>query len=553
MSRKLLLFLTNDQLTAYLWERGGLAAASPAFSSDEAGHEAFSRHLAGLRNIPVYLLADLIEEDFQRENLPHVMGRSRNNLIQRRLGQIYRDTPYRQATPQGREEYGRKDDRMLFSALTNADLLKPWVATILKQKAPLAGIYSPALLSPFLIKKLGLVSDHLLLVTHQSGGLRQSYFQGAYLKFSRLTPLIGYDSVTSALKDSDFLRAEARERSYAEIVAQETAKTQQFLLGTRLLPRGETLNVAILADSEGRRKLEAACPDTIDRTHLFLDPANTLSRFRGKSPAPIALSDSLFLSLLGRNAPAGHYALPEQTRYFRLWQLRIALYVLSAGTVTGGLLLAGSNSLEAVQYYLQTRQLAAEAQAVQAQYQIFIRGMMPTAASPQNMKAAVEIEQMISRNAPSSSPLLGTVSQALNALPQIRIDQLQWQASEKSEAATAPADAGQPQAALNPAPHAAAGETELAPPAILVGIPRKPYQVLLLEGEVVSFGQDFRAALENVRQFAAELGKNPLVQVQITRSPFDARPAVKLEGVSGNENPDAKALFSLKLTWEPGT
>jgi len=531
--RKHLLFITNDQLTAYLWERGGLAAGNTAFGNDEAGHEAFSLYLAGMRNTPVYLLADLIEEDFQRENLPHVTGRSRKNLIQRRLGQIYRDTPYRQATPQGREEYGRKDDRTLFSALTNAELLKPWVATILKQKASLAGIYSPALLSPVLVKKLGMVCDHLLLVTHQSGGLRQSYFQGAFLKFSRLTPLIGHDPV-----------------AVADIMAQETAKTQQFLNGARLLPHGETLNVAILARGEELRQLQTVCPDTPAMPHSFLDLEDA-ARLLGQKPLTNTFCDPLLLSLLGRSAPAGHYALPEQTRYFRLWQLRIALYALSAGAVAGGLLLAGSNSLEAMQNYLQYRQMAVEAQATQAQYRIVIRSMPPTAASPQNMKAAVEIEQMISRNAPTPTPLLAIVSQALDALPQIRIDQLQWQVAEKPETALAPANLQPP--AGTPLPQPAASGAELAPSAHLFGIPQKPYQILLIDGEVMPFRNDYRTALESVRSLAAELGKNKHLRVEVTRQPLDIRPVSTLEGKAGFDPADAKALFSLKLTWAPGT
>ncbi|MDP3483596.1 MAG: hypothetical protein Q8S05_09850, partial [Sulfuricella sp.] len=77
--RRQLLYLTNDQLTAYQWEKGSHSAGR-SFPNDETGWEAFSRHLAGSQNTPIYLLADLIEEDFQRDSLPHVLGRSRRAL-----------------------------------------------------------------------------------------------------------------------------------------------------------------------------------------------------------------------------------------------------------------------------------------------------------------------------------------------------------------------------------------------------------------------------------------------------------------------------------------
>jgi hypothetical protein len=528
MFRRQLLYLTNDQLTAYRWEKGRLSAGL-GFSNDESGREDFSLFLAGSQNIPTYLLADLVEEDFQRDTLPHVQGSSRRALVQRRLGQLYRDTPYRQATQQGREDYGRKDDRMLFSALTNVELLKPWLDAILKQKTPLTGIYSPALLSATLIKKLGLASDNLLLVTHQSSGLRQSFFQGSALKFSRLTPL-----------------ADHSPDAVADTAARETANTQQFLASARLLPRDAILDAVVLAHGESLQRLQSACRDTTTMVHRFIDLADAGASLGLKNPDSNALCDSLFLFLLGQAIPASHYAQAEQTRYFRLWNVRLILHFLSACVVSGALVSAGSNSFDALQHYRQSQQLTLETHVAQSQYQAIMLSLPHTAASPQNMKAAVNIEQMVSRNAPDPVQLLGIVSRALDALPQIRVNLLHWQVSTKVET---PGISQQPEVA--PAPQPGVAGKEIPPAATVIGIPKKPDQVLLIEGEVMPFENDYRTALESVSLFAAELRKNKPLKVEITQSPLDIRPSEKLSGKAGDENADSKAQFKLKLIFRP--
>lgn len=529
MFRKQLLYLGNDQLTAYQWEHGALSAGHH-FANNPEGWEALSRHLGGPKALPVYLLADLIEEDFQRESLPHVLGRSKKAMVQRRLNQFYRDTPYRQAIHQGREEYGRRDDRLLFSALTNAELLKPWVDAILGQKAPLAGIYSPALLSTMLVKKLGLACDHLLLITHQSGGLRQSYFQGNDLKFSRLTPILDHEPA-----------------AVAEVVGRETDKTQQFLNSARLLPRGETLRAVVIDSRERLEALVASRDDTPTLAHRFLDVTEAANMLGLKQTAPIALCDLLFLHLLGSRTPASHYALPEQTRYFTLWQARVALYILSLGVLAGALLSAGSNSLDAIGLYLQGQQLAVEARAEAARHPAIVRSIPPTVASPHNMKAAVVIDQMISSNAPVPAELLKIVSQALDRLPQIQINQLNWRVSQTPDANAEPQEPQQPP----PSPQPAAGSAEPAPPAALLGIPGKPYQILVLEGEVTPFRQDYRTAMESVSQLAAELGKQPQLQVRIIRQPLDTRLSSRLEGRASGEDAEAHASFALQLIRRP--
>jgi len=531
MFRKQLLYLTNDRLTAYTWERGALAGGR-AFDNDEAGREALSSHLAGAPEIPVYVLADLIEEDFQRENLPHVLGRTRHALVQRRLGQLYRDTPYRQATLQGREKEGRKDDRALFSALTNAELITPWVDAILEQQAALAGIYSPTLLSAALVKKFDLACDHLLLVSFQSGGLRQSYFQGPYLKFSRLTPLADHSPLLSSS------------------AAEEIARTQQFLSSSRLLSYGKPLDVAILAPREGLPQLQAVCRDTPALVHRFLALEDAAQRLGLKTSTRHPLGDQLFLGLLGSGTPAGNYALPAQTRFFRLRQARIALYVLSFASLAGGLLWAGSDVLSSLEFRQQSQQLALETRTALTRQQAIMRSLPPTATSPANMKAAVDIDRMISHNAPNPVVLLGIVSRALDTLPQIRINQLHWQASEGA-AASDPANLQQP--AARPMPQPGPGGAEPAPPAVLIGIPQKPHQNLLIEGEVAPFQNDYRAALESVRQLADELRKTKLLQVEITQTPLDIKPAAKLQGTAGTEDAAALARFAMRLVMKPDT
>lgn len=524
MFRKQLLYLTNDRLTTHLWEKGELFGGD-AFLNDAAGWEAFSRHLAATPNIPVYLLADLIEEDFHRDSLPHVIGGTKKTLAQRRLGQLYRDTPYRHAEQQGRQTEGRRDDIMLFSALTNAELLKPWLDALIRQKSPLAGIYSPALLSRIILKKLDLTRNHLLLVTQQSCGVRQSYFQQTHLKFSRLTSLTEDDTA-------------------AATVAQETAKIQQFLASARLLPRGEAMDVVVLGHGEDLPLLQEACRGTPALSYHFLALEDAARSLGVGNPAAVTLCDPIFLHLLGRGAPASHYTLPEKTWFFELWQARAALYGLGLASLAGGVLWTGANSVKAVEFYLQSRQLELETRIAQAQHQTLIRGLPPTAASPQNMKAAVETEQMIARNAPRPAALIGAISQALDAFPQIRVNQLKWQASENSGEAEAGQQAQPPMA----------GRGENPPPsAILVGIPRRPYQTVLIEGEVAPFRNDYRTALENVRLFAAELGKNKSLEVSVTRQPLDTRPDVRLEGSAGGEAAGAKAGFALKLVLKPDT
>ncbi len=522
---KHLLYLNNNQLTASLWAKG-IQSPVQTFNNFASGWLQFSEYLKVHRDVPVYLLTDLVEEDFQNENIPHVFGPAKQNLIQRRLANLYRDTPYREASQQGRENEGRRDDKMLFSALTNAQLLKPWLDALLKEKIDVAGIYSVALLNPLLFKKLDFGKESTLLVTHQSSGIRQSYFHDGYLRFSRLAPETAWSA-----------------QAIAEFAESEIVKIRQFLASTRLMARGAAINIVVVADTKIIECLRPLSSDAEGMRYRFIDLNEAQPVFGLPKLPDLALCDSLFLSLLASRRIPAHYTTFEQTRLHNLSQVRGAFKLLSALTIAVAVIWASGNILDAFHMSNLTKRAKQETQQTLANYQATTSSMPVTVANPHEMKAAVDVARMIKHNGPTLTPMLTVVSHALDILPQIKIHELNWQTNETDGAA--------PDASAAPALTPVA-PGEVAPLASsLIGIPTKPVETLMLEGEVIPFNNDYRTALESVRRFTLELQKDTHVRLEVTKPPLDIRPSVKLESQTGNDTDLAKPRFSLKLVWRP--
>jgi hypothetical protein len=521
---KHLFYLTSDQLCAYLWQ-GGKLTGGIAFSSDRAGIDDFMDYVDSHRAIPVYILADLIEEDFQRVLVPHVGGRAGRQLMQRRLLQQYRETPFRHHEVQGRDAGGRRDDQVLLSALTNPSAVQPWVDALEALKMPLAGLYSTTLMSEDLVRKLALRDEHLLLVTQQSAGWRQSYFQNGMLKFSRLTPAID--------RDGDPVN-----------VGAETAKTQQFLTSVRLLGRGSVLHAVVVAPAAASAGLDAQCEDGPETMFRFMSLENVAARVglaseEGKVAALAArLAEPMLLALLARRGPDTHYTLGPLQRYFKLWRARLNLYVVAGVLTACCALWTGINLWHYQQATGAEARLKAEATQYDQRYRAVMAAMPPRVTSTANMRAAVNVERMLATQAPSPLDMTIMVSQALEAAPQIRLLQLDWKVN-------LPASPQQP----------AQGQDDTGATPIssqLAGIPGKAPQALLLEAEVIAGQDDYRGAVDNMNRFAKALAQHPNLTVEIDKPPLDTRSSVKLSGKAGAQAAaPTRAKFSLNLVWKP--
>jgi len=549
---KQVFYLANDQLWSYRWTHGrpGPGQLSPGrtYGAGKSDLATFASALAGHEEQPAWLVTDLIEEDYQRDTLPHVTGKPGRALRARKLHQLYRETPYRCAVVQSRDEDGRRDDHVLFHALTNPAALSPWVQTLEDNRVPLAGIVSLTALSGALLKPLRLDDDHLLLVSAQSAGLRQSYFHHGHLKFSRLTPAVDRDGVA------------------VNIVA-ETEKTQQFLTSTRLVARGELLVACVLTGEGQLPQLQALCTDRAELAYHFVTLAQA-SRSLGLAHSvddnADGLAEPLLLALLAKSTQAANkaagggdaigYPLGDAGRFYQLWRVRRGLRAASAVTLAVAVLWLGANLTGAWSAIAGRSALRTETAALQARYHALKAALPASAERPENMKAAAQIDALVTAHGPMPAPLLAIVSRALDEVPDIVLTALTWQAGP-------PMAAGGTAAASGNGPGNGPGDG--GPPSSLIGVPAAPPQTLRIEAEVALPSSDYRAVQDSVTRFAQDLARTPRLQVAMEQPPLDLRPTMKLSGKAASEAagetgtrdggaaPAARAKFILQLVWNP--
>ncbi len=485
-----LLFLSADTFHASTWQ-GGTLGEPQHFSNDANGRERFSAFLKEHPE-PAYLLVDVIEEDFRLETVPHLIGPARKELLARKFEQFYRGTPFREATVLQRQKEGRRDDEMLFSALTNPARISPWLDTLLANHTPLVGIYSLPNITTPLVRSIA--SDHVLLLSwEKDAGLRQTYFKNRRLHFSRLIPVSG-------------------DNAFSASVATETPRTQQYLKSLSLPPPGEVLDVYIICHAKDRLELQAHLESSSELRYTYLDIQELGKRLKDSSPLADSDATPLFLHLLASDPPATHYANASHTHYYLLCQLRNALFGLAAAITAASALWSAIAFWQGREYVAETEPLQMQAQQLLQQTHQIQQGFANTNVPATDMKTAVLLTRKLDQYSPPPEQILNELTRVLDKYTQIRIDKLAWQASA--------ADAA-------PSPY--------------------PAQLITLDGELLGFGSDYRKALNYLDRF-----QQALVQRGYTASALTLPLDVSSKGsISGDARMDESkpAQFTLKIIW----
>jgi len=510
---KRIFFITTERLRVFHFD--GQLSEPIEFIADEQGLTDFSQYLQHYPTESVAVLVDMVEEDFREESIPHVFGGDRQAVVSTRLNRIFRDATYSHTLFQGRESQGRRDDRVLFTALIRPDLLAPWMGQLSKHKTPLAGIYSLPLISGDLCKQLKIDRHYVLLVSLQSsGGLRQTYFHDGQLRVSRLAVL-----------------PDPSPEKYTAVLLAEIERFRRYLNSLRLLPSDEALDVYILGSERVREEVERHSQTSITAQHHVLSLREVARKLGIRGDYNSRFSDNIFAHLLARKTPANQYAPESQTRYFRMHKLRRGMLAASILILIAGLGWSAANVVDGLSAMQDTKSLREQAKFYQTRYDRARSRLPQTPAGTRVMQHVVEAAQELRLYRTSPLDTMSVLSVGLDAFPQIQLDEINWHTQIRGKG-TSNTDN------LN-------GTQETA---LIADGTAWLQQQALIRAHIKPFDGDYRKALDTVRQFAQFLRQVPGVeQVQVESLPLDIGPESSMSGNVEGAGKNAKAEFTLSV------
>jgi len=526
MANKLLIGISAQGALVADW-RGSRIAECQAFAHDDAGLAAYKEHLARFSNVPVEIMVDAVEEDYRFETLPHVSGGDRTELVNRKLKQHYRNTPYIAAVLLGRETDKRRDDRYLFSALTNPELITDWLQPVIAHGLPVAGVYLLPMVSAELLEKLGARAANQLVVAQHANGLRLTFFRDRRFRLSRLTR-------------GDSGRAENRVRYFAE----EISNTRLYLHALRTMTLDESLSVLLIDRTDELAEVAAG----VSRENPSLECARL---GRAELASRIGISESLldispyviYLHLLGLKAPRSNLAPAAVTAGHRRYRMRRGLYAGCGALIAAIVAWTGANLYQAMALRGETEDAARLTASLSAQYQEITRQFPQAPASAENLKKTVEIAQKLRESVHTPQRMMALVSRALEASPTIIVREFGWKYGSTEIAAEGGAraiTAGAPTATPGGAPGA---------PALF----RR--ESALIDGEIRPFRGDYRSAIVTINGLVSRLSEEPdVAEVRIVKLPLNVNPSASLSG-NTLDNPEqagnATAEFKLLIVLKP--
>jgi hypothetical protein len=505
-----LLFVDASGLAACRWQEGHVYEEGE-FGADDAGHAAFAEYLGRHRGSLFYLVADVAEEGFQIEDVPYVQGRDRSALIRRKLGQYFYGTPLALAVSLGRAKEGRRDEKVLFAALTRPQHIEPWLETLRRLELPLAGLYSLPMALTSLAAAVGGRYRQFLMISITRSGLRQTLFEDGKLRFSRLTPL-----ATGSMEET----------SVASAI--ESSKMYQYLAGQRLISRSATLPVLVLAHPQQAAAFRARCHDTDELRFELVDLAAEAARHGLKTPPTDSRGERLFLHLLMRHPPQHQFAPPAERHFYWLWQLRFALRSAGVVALVAGLLVAAKQFADHYILHEDIGQLRTQAESSQRRYDSIMQTLPKIPISADNLRALISRYDTLAAHNPGPEPTYLRLSEALRDSPKVELVSLNWVLDNSADAGMAPTAADRP-----PAGDAGGGD---------------PFAIVDLHGTLpLGMAGNHRTQREAIEQFAARLRQDGAFQVRIVSQPFEIDPAKALKSGDESGARSEAPRFSLRL------
>lgn len=510
-------YVTQDSLSVWAQRHGALERVA-VFADDDEGLHEFDVYIAQFPQQTSAMLIDVIEEEFALETIPKLGIRDRKSLIDRRRQRKYRRTTYSLSQYQGKSDHSSDEYSVLHSAISNHELLDPWLQVVLRHQVPLSGVYSVPLMAPNVFKKLFHTSLPALFVApHQGNRLRQVFINDGDLKSARLSQSPGID-----------------DDAHAQFIVTEARRSRRYLERLRLLSGMEILEVCVVASAEIAERLEVLAEDEASMQFSFIDHETAAGKMHMHAQVPSVSFEMVYLAALFQGRQKDSYANSGENSYWIMRRLRHAIIGMSTGIAAACAAFAAFYFSDA--WLLQSRVSEIQSQVTQLT-ETFRREhdkFNPIQAGSHEMKLAVDTGDYILRNRLPVPWVMNQLGTVLGDYPGIHVRELNWLAESPP-----PPDQAVSRRRDRPMPVA-------IPEVISVGAE--------ITADIRPFDGDMRKAFARIDELAADLqARTDFSRAVTVEYPLNASTSAAVTGEIGVALTEY-ARFRIRVTYDvPGS
>jgi hypothetical protein len=240
------------------------------------------------------------------------------------------------------------------------------------------------------------------------------------LRFSRHTPLIS-DSADEL----------------ASVIAAESARTYDYLVGQRLVGISSPLTTLVLAHPAHFDTIRSQLHGSAASPLRFVDLAALGEACKLTSKPRDSRSTDLWLHLLVRHPPRDQFAPSDDRRSYRLARVGSGLRAAAIATLTISLGFAGASILQTRKDSLRGEELAAHIAIDERQLQQYVAALPTGPISTERLRALASQDRNLAQRSAAPELLLRRLAEMLTQVPDVQLERLTWRVTDKLSAVMA--------------------------------------------------------------------------------------------------------------------